>query len=350
MTDENFEDLFNQDDGNSTDYSSAAAPEHGMRSVDDFRALVEYHIAVLSSAKNKEKLRVESALWLGESGDTDAIRPLVAVYKRDKKHPRVRKAAAYALGMFKRLDQAIVREPHEMVEDALDRPENADIAETLVNIAIKDQRGSRAGGRRMLRLMFIFLVILVALLAAYTLIPTGGLTQALTPPTATPSPTIDPNAPTPTPTFTPTDTPTITPTPTNTPGIPPEEQRRILSDLITYTTRANTTRDFLDRLTSVWVSASQGSQASIEDLCRNTQIPTVPDDYRLPDGYAVLSPQFALATDYINTGLSLSRNGWTFFQDSCSQGMTTDRINTGLSIVRTAQDSFAEAERLLTQP
>lgn len=353
MTDENLDLLFDESDeafANDGGGTSGDSSNYGVRSIEDFRALVEYHIAVLSSVKNNPKLRVESALWLGESGEIDAIRPLIAVYKRDKKNPKVQKAAAYALGMFKALDSAIYREPGEMIEDALDRPENADIIQALTDIAVLDKRGARSGGRRWLRMMFILLVILVALLTAYTLVPQGTLTEILTPPTATPTPTIDPNAPTPTPTFTPSHPPTITPTPTNTPGIPPEEARTIQSDLFTYVSLANTTRGFLESLTSAWTTIAQGNADSIRTVCSSTQIPTIPDDYVLPAGYAELNPAFGQATDYINTGLALTRSGWAFFTDSCAAGVTPDRINTALSIIRTAQDSFAEADSLLTQP
>lgn len=352
MTDENFDSLFDDDGGGvyaGDDGAESGTSEQGVRSFDDFRALIEYHISILSSTKNSDKLRVESALWLGESGDTDAIRPLIAVYKRDKKHPKVQKAAAYALGMFKKLDEAIHREPHEMVEDALGHPENAEVIQILTDIAVLDKRGSRKGGRRWLRMMFILLVILIALVTAYTLVPQGSLADILTPPTATPTPTIDPNAPTATPTLTPSNTPTITPTPTSTPGIPPEELRQIQSDLLTYTGLAATTRGFLDGLATVWTSLAQNATpANVSSVC-GTIAPTIPNDYVLPEGYAQLNPSLGQATEYINTGLSLVRNGWTYFRDSCSQGMNMDRINTGLSIVTTAQNAFNEADRLLSE-
>jgi len=351
MTDENFDELFDNNDGvgESSNDGGTNAPVDGVRSVQDFHELVAYHIAVMTSAKNSTKVRVESALWLGESGEIDAIRPLIAVYKRDKKNPKVQKAAGYALGMFKALDAAISRQTGEMIEDALERPENADIMQTLTDIAIFDRRGSRKGGRRLLRMMFVLLAVLTALFVAYTLMPKGSLRQALTPPTPTPTPTIDPNAPTPTPTFTPSLTPTITPTPTVTPGIPPEEVRVIQGDLLTLIGRATTTRDFLDSLTTIWTTLAQNAtNTSINSVC-SIVTPPIPDDYVLPPGYGALNPTLGQATDYINSGLSVTRNGWSYFRESCAQGtMTQERIQTGLSAIRNAQDLFNAANTILT--
>jgi len=351
MTDENFDVLFDDEDAGGESYTGGEgdASATGVRSIQDFQELVVYHTTILTSAKNTVRVRVESALWLGESGEIDAIRPLIMVYKRDKKNPKVQKAAKYALGMFKSLEAAIQREPNETIEDALERPENAHIMETLHDIALFDRRGSRKGGGGLLRWMIILVVTFIALMVAYLMLPESALTQAFTPPTPTNTPTIDPNAPTPTLTFTPSLTPEDTLTPTPTPGIPPEESRRIQSDLLTLVGLASTSRGFLDSLTSGWTSIAQSPDSvTINRICAN-QTPNIPANYVLPDGYAALNPTLGQATDYINSGLSLSRNGWAYFTESCSSGgMNTERIQTGLATVRTAQDSFDAADRLLS--
>ncbi|MCU0463818.1 MAG: hypothetical protein MUF38_04540 [Anaerolineae bacterium] len=317
------------------------------RTIQQFNEEVQRKIAVLSSVKSPEKARIEAALWLGESGEIDSIRPLVAVYKRDKKHPKVQRAAATALGMFKTLDRAIVRGPDDSIEDALDRAENADVTSVLTEIALFDRRGKRRGGGRWLRSIIFLSITFGLLMVAYNVLKPGSLREALTPPTATPTPTIDPNAPTATPTLTPSATPTITPTPTVTPGIPPTESRAIRADLLTLIDRSVVRRDFLDSLDTVWLTMSQNTTPTvISNLC-NTPEPDIPEDYVLPPGYAELDPALRDATEFVNAGLALTRDGWRYFREGCGANDFAQRLQTGLSIVSTAKDSFTSARRIL---
>lgn len=317
------------------------------RTYAEFGEEVQRKVAVLSSAKNPEKARIEAALWLGESGDIDSIRPLVAVYKRDKKHPKVQRAAATALGMFKTLDRAIVRGPDDSVEDALDRAENADVMSILTEIALFDKRGKRRGGGRWLRSIIFLSITFGLLMVAYSVLEPGSLLEALTPPTATPTPTIDPNAPTATPTLTPSATPTITPTPTVTPGIPPEESRAIRADLLTLIDRSVVRRDFLDALDTVWLSLSQNTTPTVINSLCNTPQPDIPADYVLPPGYAELDPALGDAVEFVNAGLALTRDGWQYFREGCGANDFAQRLQTGLSIVSTAKESFASARRII---
>jgi hypothetical protein len=346
MNDQDFDSMFENESQQPLEQTDASSGGP-VRSVEEFEAEVRRQIAILSSAKNPVKARVEAALWLGESAQFEAIRPLIAVYKRDTKNPKVQQAAAYALGMFKTLDAAIYREAGETVEDAIYSPENADVLNTITAIVFYDKRGRRRGGGGLLRLMGVLVLILAALTAAYLFVPQGGLTQLLTIPTATPTPTIDPNAPTATPTPTETEVPTETPTPTATPGIPPQELRAILSDLYTLIDRSTAQRDFLQGLETVWTALSNDlSQTSIANACR-AQPPDVPADYRLSAEYAAILPALREAVDYVNTGLALSRDGWRYFRDGCNNGDVASRVQTGLSIIQTARSSFASARRIL---
>ncbi len=57
--------------------------------------------------------RREAARWLGESGEIRAIEPLVKVYHKDPT-PGMKETAAYALGQFKALEQALADPDEEM--------------------------------------------------------------------------------------------------------------------------------------------------------------------------------------------------------------------------------------------
>lgn len=144
-----------------------------VRSLEDFEDEVDANIKRLMSAKNVDaNERRKIAYWLGESGSPKAITSLALVYKRDKKNKSVQQAAAYALGQFKALDEAIEREPDEPVAEALTRSENAYLVEMLTDVALYDDRGKRLRVRpRVLALLMLLLVLtLGGLIAAYLVI------------------------------------------------------------------------------------------------------------------------------------------------------------------------------------
>ncbi|MCU0496172.1 MAG: hypothetical protein MUF87_02330 [Anaerolineae bacterium] len=145
-----------------------------VRTIAEFDEEVERRIKFLLNSKNTSQEREQVAYWLGESGAPKAITALKKVYEKDKKNPNVQQAAAYALGQFKALDEAIVRDPGESVSDALERPENQPIIERLQNIALYDQRGKRPRFSRqtMTRILGGLAASLVVLLVIYLLIPT----------------------------------------------------------------------------------------------------------------------------------------------------------------------------------
>jgi hypothetical protein len=97
-----------------------------------FQAAVDARIKQLLKPKSyKAETRREAARWLGESGEIQAIEALVKVYEKDST-PGMKEAAAYALGQFRAL------------ENALDDPDESDKAlQNLENIVLYREMGSR---------------------------------------------------------------------------------------------------------------------------------------------------------------------------------------------------------------
>lgn len=171
-------DLDNLDD--ETDDLLGDAPIRGsqrqpVRTVEEFDALVDENIKRLQSKKGDAKARIEAAYWLGESGAPKAITALAVAY-RNKKNRALHKAAAYALGQFKALDEAIERRPDEPVVEALSRPENAWVVELLNDIVMYDERGrrKRISTGSLLALLLVLLLTLGGMVAAYVVLPAPG--------------------------------------------------------------------------------------------------------------------------------------------------------------------------------
>lgn len=160
--------------GGSTD-SSGSDDREPVRSLEEFDAEVDKNIKLLMSKKLDAKERQRIAYWLGNSGAPKAITALAVIYKKDKKNHAVQKAAAYALGQFKALDQAIERAPGEPVAEALQRSENAWIVELLTDIALYDETGKRLRipVRTLVIFMFVLVLTLGGMLAAYFTLPTA---------------------------------------------------------------------------------------------------------------------------------------------------------------------------------
>jgi len=172
MNDNRFDELDDYDDGSNPFGESGVVSAEGVGADDEatiaqFIQTVDEKIKILGNPKKySPKERRDAAYWLGESGDTRAISILVKVYRSDKKNKDVQQAAAYALGQFKALDEAIQRKPHELVADAINRPENAMIGEYLVNIALSGgPRRSRLSARLLYSIMAVLAVTLVIMLA-----------------------------------------------------------------------------------------------------------------------------------------------------------------------------------------
>lgn len=162
----NDDDFFDLDDdlldAKSDPFKGTTLARPVVRTVEEFDEQVDEKIKILMTRRNDPKVRADAAYWLGNSGAPKAITALHAIYEKDAGNQTVQRAAEYALGQFKALDQAIVRRPGEAVTDALGRDENARITDRLTDIALNDVRGRRLRIRPR-TMMLINLVLLLTL-------------------------------------------------------------------------------------------------------------------------------------------------------------------------------------------
>lgn len=93
-----------------------------------FEEEVSSNIKLLSAKDAKS--RMKAAAWLGEAGDPTAITMLKQVYKDDP-DPKVRSAAQYSLGMFRKL------------EAALKQPDQSKVQKLLEDVAVRGKMGRR---------------------------------------------------------------------------------------------------------------------------------------------------------------------------------------------------------------
>jgi hypothetical protein len=150
-----------------------------MPDLDAFEAQVTENIKQLSA--KDPKVRRQAAAWLGEAGDPTAITALAQAYKNDP-DPRVREDARYALGMFRKL------------EDALSKDQDGTI-KLLQDIALHSKMGHRIRiPVRTIAKVIIGLLISAALVAALAFVLPPLLRQSA--PAQTTSPTAEPNPPT----------------------------------------------------------------------------------------------------------------------------------------------------------
>mgnify|MGYP000123682469 CR=1 FL=1 len=89
-----------------------------MPDLEAFEAEVKAKIKQLSS--KDAKVRRSAAAWLGEAGDPTAITFLAQTYKNDA-DPRVKEAAAYSLGMFRKLELELAGDNSESVVTLLEK-------------------------------------------------------------------------------------------------------------------------------------------------------------------------------------------------------------------------------------
>ncbi len=170
-----------------TDVDSGADPSSGERTVEEFEAELERQIRILLTPKQSVEARVEAAYWLGDSGAPKAIRSLRTAYMREK-NPEIKSAAEFALGQFRALDQAIVRDEGEAVQDALGRDENKWVIDLLKEIALYGRRTRklRVPVRVMLMLQGVLLLTFGGLVAANLSMGNnapGGEISQIAPPT-----------------------------------------------------------------------------------------------------------------------------------------------------------------------
>lgn len=168
MNDNRFDDFDDFDDGSDpfgdSGASSVTGSDANEAAIAQFTQMVDEKLRILMHPKRySAKERRDAAYWLGFSGETRAISGLVKVYRSDKKNKDVQQAAAYALGRFKALDEAIERRPNELVMDAIEREENAYIGELLMSIALSG--GGTGRSRISARVLYTLMALLTVTLA-----------------------------------------------------------------------------------------------------------------------------------------------------------------------------------------
>lgn len=197
MTLDNFElpDEIDDDEllGEFDDDDAGGGDSSGQNRIQAFEQELQQKLAILRSSRRSTEERVEAAYWLGEAGDPTAIQTLVRVYERTN-DAQLKQATAYALGMFKALDEALFGGDPERAAFAQERIEA---------IVMRGEFGKRAAKRRgggSLGCSLLLMLSFVALLAAGFILPGAVGTLAL--------PANDPAAAGPT--ATPTSTPSAT--------------------------------------------------------------------------------------------------------------------------------------------
>jgi hypothetical protein len=136
------------------------------------------------NARNPADRRA-AALYLGEAAAADAVPRLVELYRKDP-DPRVREAAAYALGQFKAVEEAVAEGDDDIVVPLIDRIEN------------QYELGRRANPAPLQRMALALTLTAVGFILAILLLPNGALRgqiPGLTPPSATRADVIDALAP-----------------------------------------------------------------------------------------------------------------------------------------------------------
>jgi hypothetical protein len=143
--------------------SRNGAPGMAEENNGDYLEQIEGYLRRLSS--EKAAVRREAAYQLGELAAGDALPDLIDLYKNDP-DPSVRQAAAYALGMFRAVEEAINSGKQEKAEALLEAVEEGEIG----------HRADRGGALRTLLGLLLSLAVLVALYVVLPgLIPGGGI-------------------------------------------------------------------------------------------------------------------------------------------------------------------------------
>lgn len=292
-----------------------------------FEAAVKKHIKLLSSPD--AAARRKAAAWLGEAGDPQAITRLKQVYEDDD-DPGVRAAAAYALSMFRALEEALADEKRQ-----------AKALNLLENIVHKGQMGRRTripGG--CLRQLAAGLATSLLVLLAFNFAIWPYLLDLNAPPPAAPTPAGAPEASesaeaTSVPAAAPTPAPTPTPTPA--PRVDPLTAPHIAA-LYAIVDDVRGPRGAASTLEQYW---NDVRSAGATGGCTQP-LPAIPADYELPADAAAASPALDLAKNLVNTGLGLLRLGWNQFQAACATGLAAG-LNDGLRSIDNIKAAFSTA-------
>jgi len=213
----------------------------------DFEAEINEKIIVLAEGTAQE--RREAAYFLGEVGADIAIPRLADVYREDEDRS-VRDAAAYALGMFKAIDEALKSGKEEKV------------LELLRQVSEEGKLGSRSRGTGLLKLDIVLLLLAVALFALGVILPgvlnTGGAS---------------------------------TPEPTAVVSVPAKDRGALLSEVNFYYTQINSDAT---KLQEQFTSMLGGTSPDCSAFYNN------PVEYTLDPGDAAANPDIARIVDELN--------------------------------------------------
>lgn len=125
---------------------------------------IDAHLEMLASAKAAERRR--AAYWLGEAAVGDAIPMLVELYHNDTDR-KVRKAAAYALGMFKAVETAIAKGEEERV------------VKLLTQVEEEGKLGSRYNKAAWMRSIVFFCLLIIGVALLFDRVPKGALSSLI---------------------------------------------------------------------------------------------------------------------------------------------------------------------------
>lgn len=139
----------------------------------------------------------------------------------------------------------------------------------------------------------------------------------------------------------PTEIPTITPTPAPDASV----YRSYVFAMNNIINEVTEPRQALDRLEQAWADVAASGTTGACD----SPAPIIPDDYTdLPDDIAQQIPELADAQEQLNgIGLTLLRNGWDLFTQSCQQGTLGQNVTTGQTMAETARGGFNNARNSL---
>jgi hypothetical protein len=189
MADFNFDDddiTKGFDDGGESERELSVAETERRQA--EFQKQVDKHKNIILKPKQFDaNKRRESIRWLGEAGDPDALPALVKVYQKDKT-PGIKEEAAYALGQFKALGEA------------LDDPETADEAYNILDqIVLQGKFGKRANALPLILLEILMVIVAIVLFgmglffAGTVAVPRQGTQTAVQAITETARPTATPD-------------------------------------------------------------------------------------------------------------------------------------------------------------
>ncbi len=314
-----------------------------MPELEVFEAEVKARIKQLAS--KDPGTRRKAAEWLGEAGDPMAITALAQTYKNDS-DPRVREAAAYALGMFRSLEAALKGDKADQTMQVLE------------DVALRGKFGHRLRWpvRNLVKLMLGLLVSALLIAAAAFVLP--GVLKA--PASGGSVPTAEPAIPA---TSVPQEA-TLPPAPTaeTQPTQPPAvDQATVVPTESVTTTQAIDLRPHIVALQTIIddMTAFRGANTLLNQYWTDSttgagtagcgaERPVLPDDYMLPEDVATASPDLALIAGLVNTGLGAVRQSWALFDSGCAAGNPAVNAQQGLTLTQAGATAFSSAATQLT--